>query len=372
MKKQTIITFLLFIATISLFSCNEKIKLVGEFKETALIYGILDQSESVHLIKINRAFIGPGNANDIAKIPDSSYFQNVNATVYEYVDQVLTKSWVLEDTILDTKNTNGIFYAPLAKFYFFKTDNSVSPLNNAATYKLEVIINKGLASEFSVTGETTLISGLQCNMSNNAQVLNIFESNPPSPGYISDNIKVTNTGKSAIINNTLIINIEEYQGTTLINTFSPSWSTRESQLSSADVTFSSPVQGQTFYELIRDNVSSNNNAIDLRRLKSYTIKITGGAIELNNYINANKPSSSLAQTKPSYTNLKVSNDKNVIGIFSARQTITIERPFKNSMLANVTCLDHKSRKELCTGITTGNLFFKSNFSQDALQSFYQP
>ena len=37
---------------IVLNSCNEKIKLIGDFVETAVVYGLLDQADSLHFIKI--------------------------------------------------------------------------------------------------------------------------------------------------------------------------------------------------------------------------------------------------------------------------------------------------------------------------------
>jgi len=93
-----------------LISCNEKIDLIGDYKETAVVYGLLDQSDSLHYIKITRAFIGPGNAVNIAKIPDSSYFQNVDARIKEFVGGDLKRTWILKDTVVSGKNSNGAFY----------------------------------------------------------------------------------------------------------------------------------------------------------------------------------------------------------------------------------------------------------------------
>ena len=77
----------LFFAGSFLFSsCEEDIILDGDFVETAVVYGLLDQADSIHFIKITRAFIGPGSALDIAQIPDSSYFNQVEATVSEVVN----------------------------------------------------------------------------------------------------------------------------------------------------------------------------------------------------------------------------------------------------------------------------------------------
>ena len=123
MQKIKKYLFFIFISLglVVLNSCNEKVKLVGNFQETAVVYGLLDQADSLHYIKINRAFIGPGNALEIAQIPDSSYFNNVEAIISEYTNGTLTRSWLLRDTILDNKDPNGVFYAPEHKVYYFKT-----------------------------------------------------------------------------------------------------------------------------------------------------------------------------------------------------------------------------------------------------------
>ena len=82
---------LFFLTVCSLWSCNEKIDLIGDFRETAIVYGLLDHSDSLHYIKITRAFIGPGNALEIAQIADSSYFNTVEATIEEIEDGVVTR-----------------------------------------------------------------------------------------------------------------------------------------------------------------------------------------------------------------------------------------------------------------------------------------
>ncbi len=51
--------FSAFSIIVILFSCNEQIELSGDFKETTIVYGLLDHSDSMHYVKITRAFIGP-------------------------------------------------------------------------------------------------------------------------------------------------------------------------------------------------------------------------------------------------------------------------------------------------------------------------
>ena len=354
---------------IVLNSCNEKIKLIGDFVETAVVYGLLDQADSLHFIKINRAFIGPGNAIEIAGVADSSYFTNVEATIYECLNGDTTRSWLLRDTILDNKDTNGVFYAPEQKVYYFKTmptgfngviQTSTNPqmtsLNPQAIYKIDIVINNGA---FSVSGETELVRGITSAAA--TQNFNFkFAINPGE--YTSTGITVSSTGNSYVLNTQLKIAFNEWEN----NTYSEKsffW-----KLGEADVLPSSSkiftANGETFYDLMKSNCTENST-ISKRTFKGVTIKITGGAEELYNFIAVNKPSSGLAQSKPTYTNLTATNGKRVIGIFSSRQTVEIYHPFYVSQQqAFLRALDKKSTRELCQGPITGLYLFCSNHPGD--------
>ena len=71
MKKLFIAKLSVVALVLCFTSCNEEIQLSGEFQETAVVYGLLDVSDNVHMIKITRAFVGPGNSLEIANNPDS-------------------------------------------------------------------------------------------------------------------------------------------------------------------------------------------------------------------------------------------------------------------------------------------------------------
>ena len=353
-----------------LFSCNDKIDLLGDYKETAVVYGLLDHSDSLHYIKITRAFIGPGSAVDIAKIADSSYFQNVDARVKEYVGGVLTRTWVLKDTVVNDKNTNGAFYAPSQRVYYFKTlptganetqqgspSALTSSLNINAKYTLEIDIDNG---KFQIEGNTGLVHGLT-SPSNSQNFTFKFASNPGE--YLSAGVAAVNTfGNAYVVNAQLNVKYNEYTGLNATqNSFN--WKLGErSILPGESTTFTA--NGQSFYELMKSDVT-NDPLIDRRTLVGIEFIITGGHEELYNYMVVNAPSSSLAQSKPTYTNLTVSNDKRVVGIFSSRQTLKFYRPFfTNAAQAYIRAIDKKSTRELCQGPITGLLFFCSNHPGD--------
>jgi hypothetical protein len=352
-----------------LSACEDDIKLDGDFVETAVVYGLLDQADSIHFIKITRAFIGPGSALDNALIADSSYFDQVEATVSEVVNGQVTRTWQLQDTIVQDKDTNGIFYAPEQKAYYFKTlptgpleaiQTSTNPLLSSlkptATYRFKAIINGG---EFEVSGETELVHG----MTSPTVSQNFTFKFANDPGiYVPSGVAISNSGNAFIASAHLDVLFNEHRSAVKTEK-SFRWKLGEANVEPySSRTFTAA--GQTFYDLIKANVTADPT-IDKRTFQGFRIIITGGAEDLYNYMAVNKPSSSLAQSKPSYTNLNVTNGKRVIGLFSSRQTLVYYKPFYTSpQQAYIRAIDKKSTRELCTGPITGNLLFCSNHPGD--------
>jgi hypothetical protein len=362
-----------------LTSCNEDIDLVGDFKETAVVYGLLDQADSIHIIKINRAFIGPGNSLEIAKVPDSSYFNQVEATVSEYINDangnptIFVRKWVLKDTLIPNKDANGVFYAPTQTVYYFATKRSLkngnpnpgaasnendltASLNKDAIYKLHITLNGG---ELEVDGETELVSGISSSTIDPPTYRYDFIENDGS--YASKGL-LANTGNSYFMNGTLEISFDEINSgiDTTLKTFK--WNLGESEVSPNGVkTFT--LSGATFYNVIKSNCS-NDAAINQRRMHSINGIITGGAEDFYTYMAINQPTSSLAQNKPTFTNLSVSEGFRVIGIFSSRFTYSVNKLYFNPANSSVRTLTVESVKELCNGAITGGLNFCSQHPAD--------
>ena len=123
-------------------------------------------------------------------------------------------------------------------------------------------------------------------------------------------------------------------------------------------------QGETFYNQIKSALT-NDNTITRRNLIGFTAEFIGGANEFYNYILVNKPSSTLTQTKPTYTNLAVTSGYKVVGLFSARQTFRKYQPFiVNPAIAYLRCIDQNSTRELCQGEILGFDLFCSQHPGD--------
>jgi len=373
MKKMKNTLFLLTAAVIAVFSlnsCKEDIEVSGDFVETAVVYGLLDQSDTVHMIKITRAFIGPGNSLEISQIPDSNYFQNVTATITEQLSGGGTgRTWVLFDTLVDTKETNGVFYAPEQKVYAFYTrgkDNSdnptFAPLSANATYNLRIVVDQGLASEFEVFGSTEIVSDINTNTDTQTNQFKFAVDAITTGEYGSSLINVTHDSKTAVISTQLIVDYKEYFGTDSI-TKSFTWKIGEQPVGTG-TTLNFTAQGQSFYNLMASNCENYGEPGTFRRnLTGITEKVVAGSEDLYQYILINQPSSSLAQNKPTFTNLTATNDHPVLGLFSSRFTHTYYHPMTGSN-QNVRAIDRNSTMELCIGPITGSYLFCSQQTLD--------
>jgi hypothetical protein len=355
------LTLLSVLLGVSLFSCKTDIDLIGDYQVTPVIYGLLDQSDSLHFIKINKTFLGRGNALEMAQVPDSSYFENVDATITEILaNGNVGRVWELRDTIIDGRNENGVFFAPEQKVYYFATptfqNNPAQSLQPTATYRLDVNINDG---EFLVTGETELMHDVNITAPS-SQSSYLFRGNQNDYRAVpftwtKGNAKRFNFKMEFHYRETDVNDVEYDKFFT--------WNLGDVYAGSLN-SVTVAANGELFYQLVKNNIPIDN-AIVKREHTYFRLILVAGAEELDNFIAANQPSTSLAQNKPSYTNLEGG-----IGVFSSRYTITQFKYFVQppGINPNFRSLDVRSTRELCEGQYTGLLNFCSSHPLDANSS----
>jgi len=104
--RNTVIA-LLFIVGLGTTSCENDFEINADWKETIIIYGLLDPMDSVQEIKINKAFLNTsGSAYEVAQNPDSLYLDSTFATLTEVSTGriiVLKKTQVAKDSGLFSK-----------------------------------------------------------------------------------------------------------------------------------------------------------------------------------------------------------------------------------------------------------------------------
>jgi hypothetical protein len=347
-------------------ACSEEIDLSPDGKETAVVYALLDQTDSIHYVRINRAFYGGTNALEIAQIPDSSYFKQVDAFVYEVANGDTLRSWKLRDTLVSNKDTNGVFFAPQQKLYYFKTEKQ-SPLLalNGYTYHLNVSIDK---NRFKVNGNTSLIRNAKLgNPASEGSSFSFASTNIAQYGYYTTSVNLS-PGTASAMNVSLDIYIKEFIGADF-SIKKINWDLGKTY-SSTGVANAVGAAGESFYKKIAAYCTDNN--VTKRQLHRIDINVMFCSSEFVEYQNSLIPSSSVAQSKKEYTNLAVSNGMRIKGIFAARNNIIVQKtPFKQYAPSfYYRAIDQSSMKELCQGQHTGTLKFCSDVPSDSKESYY--
>lgn len=72
---------ILLIFLVALPSCKNDLKLNAPYKEFPSIYAVINSQDRLHMIRVNKVFLGEGNANVMAKVADSVNYQPGELTI---------------------------------------------------------------------------------------------------------------------------------------------------------------------------------------------------------------------------------------------------------------------------------------------------
>jgi hypothetical protein len=118
-------------------SCQKEFDPRGKYKDITIVYGLINPLETIHYIRIHRAFLAPGSVTIVAQDPDSVNFpiEDIDVRIYEITPDGNSSQLPVGTTIIYDKDT-GYFYAKEQLLYYFKRDFDIRNLEN--TIKIEV------------------------------------------------------------------------------------------------------------------------------------------------------------------------------------------------------------------------------------------
>lgn len=337
-------------------ACKTDFELNAAYKETTVIYGLLDQSRNVQMIKVNKAFLGAGDANAFAQNSDSVNYNPADLSVYveELKNGTVVRTITFHDSVIASKkpgdfttakNIIYVSYAPLDSVDFTKI------------YKLYVINHKTGNIATASTGLLEKTKYTKPATNNNYVSFVNSPSSPSTNGVYSDLATGWTTKRNA---RTYQTNIRFYYNekdlTTNITTLKYiDWlqAPKESASLNGGESIIQNVSGQGFYQLLGNVIPEDANVI--RHCSHFVFTMTTGADDLNNYINVTAPSGDLNQDKPTFTNID-----NGIGIFSSRNSYSMIKYICNDTIANPRLCNSTtvSLKELVEGKYTYKLKFQ--------------
>lgn len=308
---------------LSFQACKTDLDVNAPYKEITVVYGLLNQNDTIHFIKINKSFLGEADAYAMASVRDSSEYKSISAKVTELKNGAKTgREWALKDSIFTNKES-GDFYFPEQKVYYF-TESGLDP---AAQYELNVSLNNG---EKTVTAKTDLVNSIT-DFTGGQQFVIPCSGQPGTSciGFASSRGKYIDKeftwrsvkdGKRYQLEMSFYYRDEMADGSGQVTrkmnwTFQPPL--YATSLSGGEG-MSVIIKGEDFYKEIARQLTPLTDATILRRFfDRIEFNIYVAADDFNTYLLANEPSTGIIQEKPEFTNVE-----NGIGIFSARFATT--------------------------------------------------
>ncbi len=293
-------------------SCKNDLDLNAEWKDITIVYGMLNQKDSAQYLKINKAYLGEGNALMMAGIEDSStYYNNLNVIIEEWENNQIKRTIVFDTTSINNKES-GAFYSPHQIVYKSSEKLDLTE-NNNIDYRLK-ITNKITGK--IISAKTALVKNLS---------ITIPQRNPVNP-VINFTSKNPSKVKFSFPENG---NCRYFQVFfrfyyTELDTVSMLFSQKSIDFNVGDavyddISYEIELQylGESFFSLLNSKIPVNPNM--KRKVKDgeeVELYIYAASNDFYTYLQAVKPSSGIVQEKPEFTNIE-----NGIGIFASRNYV---------------------------------------------------
>lgn len=308
--KKNLSYLLAIVGAFTLYSCETEIKTNAEYKDITVVYGLLNPNESNHYIKITKAFLGEGNANDLAN--NSANFNYADGELDVRIDEynansTFVRSFSLSRTVNEIPKDDGVFSNTDNVLYKF-----VEPsLKKDYSYKLN-IVNKTLGKE--ITSETKIANDPSLTNLNQITKLKLVNS---SGSYLNHDFNIRTGANSGKIKVNLIFSYANHFTDTAIQ---PEVKTVKISLGEQKTTTTEggdilvfTLNGANFFSALTNSISASVPNLNYRRINNCVLEVISAGVDLATYISVNEPSTSITQNKPEFTNLT-----NALGVFSSR------------------------------------------------------
>lgn len=296
---------LLFFATILILNaCSNEFDLTEDWKDITVVYGLLDQSQSVQYIRVEKAFLDPKtSAITIAQVADSLYYDNIKVELQAFQPNGSggTVHQLQRVNAVDEGFTRAEGTFATAPNYLYKL---TAPLDEELTYRLVVTKNDG--SE--ITAETEICEDFELTRPIDISTTLQFKSGSGT------SLRWNGKSNAKFFNLKLLIHIKEapannptnFQTKTLV------WEIPDYVTPNENGLAQSVIQGENFYEFIASKLETGY----VRELEGISIKVGAGAEDLLKYLEIGQVNAGItgADVIPIYTNL--SGDS--YGVFSSR------------------------------------------------------
>lgn len=307
---SSVLIAILLLAGLTLPACETEFEVNAKWKESIIVYGLLDPLDSVQEIKINKAFINTeGSAFEVAQNPDSLYLDSTYATITEVATgrvMILVKTAIKKDSGIFANNEAYVWTTkePIYQNREYRLD-VVNPLSgnkiSAKTWTLGKAAIQGPVFEQSLFfGIGTPYLTTAFTPGENSFAFDVKMHMVVESFYTSDTNKKTET----YIKWNMLTNFRVQPRVRAIH----------------------QMPRLAFLQFLANSLKADLNK--KHRIKWVGFSFHGGNQTLLDYISVNEPSIGIVQKQAEYTNIE-----NGMGLFAARvQQQIMHVPFdKNSL-----------------------------------------
>lgn len=294
------LSFILLLGMIGISSCSTDVDVIGDWEETMVVYGLLNQNDSVHYIRVSKAFLGEENALVMAQEYDSLYYGSQLELSLERVKggNVLETITLQRDTTIPLEE--GVFSSPNQVLY-----KTTQALHDDSEYVLE-ITNTSTAKK--VNASTDLVKDFTVDKPKTTESINwnLFNSDYK--------VKWQSAVNGKMYQLTIRFHYTEQNKITLVSEnkyIDWVFTSQESNNGNGGEDMEVAIDGQSFYTFIASMIEPNSNVNRYIGNLDFTIAVAGE--DFATYMEVNQPTTGVLQEKPVYTNIE-----NGIGLFSSR------------------------------------------------------
>lgn len=324
---------------LNFYSCETDFEVNASWKEIGIAYMLLDKEDSVQYLKLNRLYLNTdGNANEIAQIEDSLYFNDADMKVILVAGQEETQLSIVR---VDNKD-DGIFAGP--EQWMYRTPDGYK-IDQTKPYSLQITNTKSgyeMRSDIRIVKDGTIQSPIQ-SLSNISFATCDNDKDRNLLNYIDRSMEIVSGKEAKFYDFDAVFHYTEVDTLTKDSVKKElKWiiaRSLRSQSANGGAELTTRIKGEAFFDYIARSLEPISGKVRLPI--SMEFQFHGGGQELYDFINVNKPSIGIVQKKPEYTNIE-----NGLGIFSSRTTQTVTFSF-----------DGCTKIQLAKGDKTGHLGF---------------
>jgi len=319
--KTATITLFISVFLLLFISCSNDIDLTSEWKDVPIVYGLLSRTDSVHYIRIEKAFLDDDkNALEIAQIADSIYYPNAfvqiqklnsdeDPLIFQRVDAAL-EGYEREDGIFAT-TPNYVYKMELPSGEFLEEN-----------VEYEFLLDRG--DNFPIVkAQSTIISDIDITAPKVSDL-----STPFNWGDYNWSLNIRWRAKepTSFFDIVFYVHLEEYDVNNpfVAKPITLEWVIKKNLLSrtaanNGIISMQQGVPAENFYKFLAAKLEPQNGVI--RKFKSMDLLIRSGGQEFLEYIQLRQANFGItsSQVIPEYSNLSSG-----IGLFSSKNKILLE------------------------------------------------